>query len=79
MIRLLKWPFAMPSLLWFHLFCHSVLSVVTAQSFCYEPRHGQRKKRKRNKDEDSDNSDPEFEAYFSKVKKDEKGKCVLCF
>ena len=79
MIRLLKWPFAMPSLLWFHLFCHSVLSVVTTQSFCYEPRHGRQKKRKRNKEEDSDNSDPEFEAYFGESKKDEKGKCVLCF
>ena len=73
MIRLLKWPFAMPSLLWIYLFCHSVLSVVTTQSFCYEPRHGHRKKRKRNNDESSDSSDPEFDAYFDEVKKAEKG------
>ena len=69
----------MPSLLLFHLFCHSVLSVVTTQSFCYEPRHGRRRKRKRNKDEDSDSSDPEFEDYFDELKKEEKGKCVYCF
>ena len=63
----------MPSLLWIYLFCHSVLSVVTTQSFCYEPRHGRRKKRKRNNDESSDSSDPEFDAYFDEVKKAEKG------
>ena len=79
MIRLVKWPFAMPSLLWFHLFCHSVLCVVTTQSFCYEPRHGQRKKRKRNNEEDSDGSDQEFEEYFGELKKEEKGKCVHYF
>ena len=76
MIRLLKWPFAMPSLLWLHLFCHSVLSVVTTQSFCYDPRNKRRKKRKRNKDEDSDSSDPEFDGYFDELKKEETGKCV---
>ena len=73
MIRLLKWPFAMPSLLWIYLFCHSVLRVVTTQSFCYEPRHGLRKKRKRNNEESSDGSDPEFDAYFDEVKKVERG------
>jgi hypothetical protein len=77
MIRLLKWPFAMPSLLRLHLFCHSVLSVVTTQSFCYEPRHGRRRKRKRNKDEDSDSSDPEFEDYFDELIKEEKGKLLF--
>ena len=79
MIRLQKWPFAMPSLLWLYLFWHSVLSVVTTQSFCYEPRHGSRKKRKRNKDKDSDSSDPEFDGYFDELKREERGKCVSCF
>ena len=77
MIRLQKWPFAMPSLLWLYLFSTSVLSVVTTQSFCYDPRNKQRKKRKRNKDEDSDDSsDQEFDDYFDELKKEEKGKCV---
>ena len=67
----------MPSLLWLYLFSTSVLSVVTTQSFCYDPRNKRRKKRKRNKEESSDDSsDPEFDEYFDELKKEEKGKFV---
>ena len=73
MIRLIKWPFAMPFICQFVVFCIGVLSVVKKQSFAVG--HGPRKSSKQKKRQDSQESesvDEEFESWFEDINQSDK-------